>query len=191
MVVAIAPVTSPQAVVSAAALARPDLILLYLDLGAGAGSGVALVEPLRALGARVVILTGALSRLRVAEAVEAGAVGWVSKAAPLPALLRAVRAAAAGIPLLPAHERSALLVELARHRAEQRSRFAPFERLTPRERQVLAALVRGRSADGIAEDLVVSIATVRSQIRAVLLKLGVHSQLAAVALARHAGWPGG
>ena len=49
----------------------------------------------------------------------------------------------------------------------------------------------GRPAEGIAKDLVVSLATVRSQIRSLLLKLGVHSQLAAVAMARCAGWPGG
>ena len=47
----------------------------------------------------------------------------------------------------------------------------------------------GESAETIAEQVVVSLTTVRSQIRAILLKLGVNSQLAAVALAREAGWP--
>ena len=46
----------------------------------------------------------------------------------------------------------------------------------------------GRAATEIAEESFVSLSTVRSQIRAVLAKLGVHSQLAAVAMAHQAGW---
>lgn len=64
--------------------------------------------------------------------------------------------------------------------------------LTPTEAKILRALMQGRSADVIARDHVVSIATVRTQIKQVLGKLGAKSQLSAVALAWHAGWtPGG
>lgn len=83
------------------------------------------------------------------------------------------------------HLRSAL--------ADRRDRLealrAPFQQLTPREQDVLAGLVRGLSAPAIAEEAIVSATTVRSQIRAILLKLGVHSQLEAVSLARRARWP--
>lgn len=83
------------------------------------------------------------------------------------------------------HLRSAL--------ADRRERLetlrAPFHQLTPREQDVLAGLVRGLSAPAIAEEAIVSATTVRSQIRAILLKLGVHSQLEAVSLARRARWP--
>jgi DNA-binding NarL/FixJ family response regulator len=48
--------------------------------------------------------------------------------------------------------------------------------------------LEGSSAEQIAESSFVSTATVRSQIRAVLGKLSVHSQIAAVARAHHAGW---
>lgn len=65
----------------------------------------------------------------------------------------------------------------------------PFEQLTSREKYVLARLVDGHHADAIAEEAVVSITTVRSQIRSILTKLEVTSQLEAVALARRAGWP--
>jgi DNA-binding NarL/FixJ family response regulator len=60
---------------------------------------------------------------------------------------------------------------------------ANFERLTQREAIVLGALVDGLTADEIAGAHFVALTTVRSQIRAVLHKLGVRSQLAAVALA--------
>ena len=76
------------------------------------------------------------------------------------------------------------------HRADRLQALRePFEQLTPREQDVLAGLVRGLSAPAIADESVVSATTVRSQIRAILLKLGVHSQLEAVSLARHARWP--
>jgi two-component system, NarL family, nitrate/nitrite response regulator NarL len=58
-----------------------------------------------------------------------------------------------------------------------------------REAEVLRGLIEGRSVDELAQEAFVSIATVRSQVRAILRKLGVTSQLAAVGLARRAGWP--
>ncbi len=48
--------------------------------------------------------------------------------------------------------------------------------------------MRGRTAEAIAKEAYVSLSTVRSQIRAILLKLDVNTQLAAVALARENGW---
>ncbi len=65
----------------------------------------------------------------------------------------------------------------------------PFAQLTPREQQVLLALMRGTSALEISKESYVSLPTVRSQIRSILLKLHVSSQLAAVALAYRSGWP--
>jgi DNA-binding NarL/FixJ family response regulator len=61
-------------------------------------------------------------------------------------------------------------------------------RLTERERYVLTELMEGHCAEEIAGAASVSISTVRSQIKSILQKLGVGSQLAAVALARRAGW---
>lgn len=58
-----------------------------------------------------------------------------------------------------------------------------FERLSPRECETLAGLVRGDSAVAIAHRHCVSLATIRSQIRAILTKLDVTSQREAVALA--------
>lgn len=56
--------------------------------------------------------------------------------------------------------------------------------LTPRELQVLELLSDGRSAKEIATELGLAVPTVRNHIRGVLLELGVHSQLAALAKAR-------
>jgi two-component system, NarL family, nitrate/nitrite response regulator NarL len=65
-----------------------------------------------------------------------------------------------------------------------------FDHLTPREEQVLSALMRGAKAREICVQSFVSMPTVRSQIRSILVKLGVTSQLAAVVLAYQSGWPG-
>jgi len=65
-----------------------------------------------------------------------------------------------------------------------------FNRLTPREEEVLLALMRGAKARDICAQSFVSMPTVRSQIRSILTKLGVTSQLAAVALAYQSGWSG-
>lgn len=63
-----------------------------------------------------------------------------------------------------------------------------FKQLSPRERDVLLALMRGETAKQIANRHDVSLATVRSQIQSVLSKLGVRSQLEAVVLAHRTGW---
>ena len=67
-------------------------------------------------------------------------------------------------------------------------RLRLFATLTEREEVVLAELLEGHCAEEIAKAAFVSISTIRSQIKSILQKLGVNSQLAAVALARRAGW---
>ena len=65
----------------------------------------------------------------------------------------------------------------------------PFESLSRREGEVLCLLMEGHSVAKIAESSFVSIGTVRTQVKAILRKLGVNSQAAAVALAYRSGWP--
>jgi DNA-binding NarL/FixJ family response regulator len=90
--------------------------------------------------------------------------------------------------LLGRTEREALLDELRNERLATSRQCSPFERLTQRECLVLTAMIDGLSAEEIASAHYVALATVRSQIRAVLQKLGVRSQLAAVAAGNRAGW---
>ena len=69
-----------------------------------------------------------------------------------------------------------------------RSARALLSQLTPREKDVLLALARGQRPSMIAESAELSVETVRSHIRSIRQKLGVTSQLQAVALANQAGW---
>ncbi len=166
---------------------RPTVVLLDLDLGAF-GDGVDLVQPLTDLGARVLVVSGTTDRLRLAETVERGAAGFLSKQAPFEQLLSTVLDVVAHRPVLSTERRYELMAELRSARAARSRDLAPFEALTPREREVLAAVAQGQRAETIATAAVVSEATVRSQIRCVLAKLGVNSQLEAVALAWAVGW---
>jgi two-component system, NarL family, nitrate/nitrite response regulator NarL len=103
-------------------------------------------------------------------------------------MLLLVLSAARGGTLLAPAERERLLDQLRSHRASRQHVLAPFQSLTPREQQVLRALSVGLTVPRIAESWVVSEATVRSQVHAVLRKLAVKSQLEAVAAALRVGW---
>ena len=177
-----------EAVLATAEEHRPEVVLLDLVLEGGT-TALPLIPFLCELGASVVVVTGETDRIRLAECVEAGAIGIVGKHEPFENLIAAVHEVTQLRSLLTAAQRADLLQELRGHRAEDLERLEPFERLTPREREILRALVDGRSAEIIAKADFVAVATVRSQIRSVLSKLGVNSQLAAVALASKGRWP--
>jgi DNA-binding NarL/FixJ family response regulator len=175
-------------IMDAAEASRPDVVLLDLDIGGDLGTSLSIIAPLKATGARVVMVTGVTDRARLAACVEAGAIGLISKAEPFEQLIEGIKEAVELGMLLSAAQRDELLGELRRQRAADGERLRRFEQLTKRESEVLAALMDGRSAEQIAGKWFVSLATVRSQIRSLLLKLGVNSQLSAVALARQARW---
>ncbi len=179
---------SPQAILAAVAAVRPSLVLLDLDLGPQAGDGTALIGPIVASARAVLVVTGTTVRARIAAAVQAGASGYLLKSAPFDRLLSVVRDALAGRAVLSDAERFELLALLRNERADRLARLASFNRLTTREQQVLRALAEGLNVETIARRSVVSPATVRTQVRGILTKLEVGTQLAAVARARQSGW---
>lgn len=177
-----------EAVLAAATKHRPGVVLLDLDLGPRAGSSLPLITPLRELGASVVMVTADTDPAHLARCVEAGALGIVSKAASFTDLVATVKEAAEMRSLLTRAQRDAMFTELRRQQAEDRRRLARFRMLTLSEREVLAALVEGIGVNDIAGERFVAVATVRTQVKSILSKLGVNSQLAAVALARRTSW---
>lgn len=177
----------PNQIIDEVVRTQPQVVLLDLEL-TGTERGTELIRPIAQLGCRVLVLAGAADRIELARCLEAGATGVLSKASSFQTVLDAIRAALAGEAVTPVTVRAALLAELCQHRQSQRSSTARFDELSPRERSVLAAIVDGQCASTIAERSFVSLATVRTQIRSILQKLGVNSQLAAAALARNAGW---
>lgn len=188
-----AKVVHPADAGARAADADPGTVVV-LDLALGDGiDGSDLVAPFRSRGARVLVVTGSTEVEPMARALEAGAVDVLPKSRPFAALLDAVRALHAGTYTPDARTCQEILRRATECRAARTRARDVLGRLTPREHAVLDALCRGHDARRIASDAGVALTTVRAQIRAILCKLGVRSQLQAVALAqelhRRAGVP--
>jgi DNA-binding NarL/FixJ family response regulator len=184
----VADLSDRDALISEVVDGLPALVLLDLDLGGVIGDGADLVAPFVEAGCRVLVVSGSTDLEQVCRAVEAGATGVVGKAAPFEQLLEAALAVARGEQVMAVEDRAALLDGARRRRAQREHDLAPFERLSTREAEVLRALAAGHSVGSIAEAWFVSEPTVRSQVRAIHTKLGVCSQLEAVAAAHRSGW---
>jgi DNA-binding NarL/FixJ family response regulator len=167
---------------------KPEVVLLDVFLG-DFGMSIPMIAPICESGARVLVLTASQDRVVLARCLEAGASGVFDKAQAFDVLLTWVADAALGRTTMRAAARDELLAELDDHRRGTGALRAAFERLTDREAEVLTAVIGGANAEEIAKSQHVAVSTVRSHIRSILDKLGVNSQLAAVALARRAGWP--
>jgi DNA-binding NarL/FixJ family response regulator len=165
---------------------RPVLALVDLQF-AGTVRGVEIVGPL-SLTVPVVVLTGVTDPSLLGSCLEAGAVGVASKAEPFDRLFERIQRALRGEPVNTARERDDMLSAQREDQRERAGRWSAFESLSPREREVLELLACGLTADGIAERIYVSVATVRTHIQAILRKLEVTTQLAAVARVRETGW---
>ena len=183
----ILPLPDDGDLVGAVTADHPDLVLLDLDLGAW-GDATRAISPISDSGVRVVMLTGVDDPARRARCVDQGAVGVLSKSLGFDDLFAAVKRALTDGTLLTAHERQEQLALLREHEREEQHRLGPFEELSRREAEVLGELMAGRSVEQIAEASFVSVTTVRTQVRAILTKLGASSQVAAIGRAREAGW---
>ena len=172
---------------AAAQRLQPRVVLLDLDLGAF-GDGVRLIHPLAASGANVVVVTASADRSRWGECLSYGARKTMAKTQPLNDILSVVRRIHQGLPVTEAAERERLLQQWDEHRKSVEEQRRRLDALTAREREVLAKLQEGVPVRDIAKHNVVSEATVRTQVKSILAKLGVTSQLAAVGMAHNAGW---
>ena len=162
---------------------------LVLDLGLGrAGTGDSIIADVVGEGVAVVVLTAEEDPIRLAGCLAAGAGRVIPKTLDLDVLVdQLADALEAPLERWTAREQR-ILADASIRTEEQRRRLEPFASLTGREADVLAGLMNGLAATEIADRSFVSLSTVRSQIRSVLAKLGVHSQLAAVAMAHQSGW---
>lgn len=165
----------------------PDVVLLDRMLGPRA-SGEDLICPISKSGTSVVVISAFLDDWTIGRCLALGADACIPKAAPLETVLATVSTLAMGGSVVPAAERARLIAEFQRRRSTLVRDRAKFDLLTSREGDVLAELVAGRSVREIAASFCVSEPTVRSQVRAILTKLNVRSQLQAVAAVAAAGW---
>jgi DNA-binding NarL/FixJ family response regulator len=158
----------------------PDVLLLDLKLPLLDGIGVLSQLHDQAVRTRVIILTSAAGRSSPAQALQAGAAGFLYKDVDPDALVRAIRSVHDGHTVL-APQAAGLVA--SRPGAEVRGMGA----LTSRELEVLALLTDGQSNREIARSLGVAEKTVKTHVSSVLAKLGVSDRTQAALLAvRHA-----
>lgn len=167
-----------NAAVSGVRDAKPDVVLMDIQLGDGP-DGVAVAEELLRLPdpPRVLVLTTYESDADVRRAVEAGATGYLLKACPPEELFAAIRAAARG--------ESALSPKVAMRVMDQVRSGRPA--LTGRESEIVSLLAEGLGNRQIAQRLYVTEATVKTHLVHIFAKLGVDNRTAAVAVAVQQG----
>ena len=162
--------------------------VLLLDVSLPDGDGLSLVPKINKLspGTNILVLTSFSDEDTLMRAMELGVNGFVSKNQHLYELMRAIRQAAQGEIAIP----TSLLLGLLGRKPRLR-RQAPdvqkHEALTKRESEILCHLAQGHSGIEIAELLNISPLTVRTHIRNLIEKLGVHSRLEAVTCALQQG----
>ena len=174
--------------VELAASEDPDVVLM--DVRMPVMDGLEATRRIAASGAdapKVVILTTFDLDDYVYQALRAGASGFLLKDAPRADLVAAIRVAAAGDALLAPSVTRRLIEAFSARPAAVAPSPSRLASLTPRERDILMLVARGRSNTEIASDLVVSEATVKTHVGHLLAKLGLRDRVQAVILAYETG----
>jgi DNA-binding NarL/FixJ family response regulator len=162
-----------------------DIDVVLMDLRMPVLDGVAAIRALRgeAPETRIVALSAHDEEEMVAQAVDAGAVGFLSKSVPLKEVARLVLAAARGEQLLDPQEVRRLATVVRRRRQQDAGLRERVRRLSPRETEILQRMADGVSPKEIAAALSISHHTLRTHVQNILFKLRVHSKVEALAAA--------
>ncbi len=174
--------------IEAARRHRPDVILMDIrmpDLDGLEATSRILAEA--DWDVRVLILTTFDPDEYVYQALRAGASGFVLKDIPADQLGGAVRTVAEGGALLAPSITRRLIGRFAERRPVDTAASRRLERLTERERNVVAAVARGASNSEIARELFIGAATVKSHVSSILTKLGLRDRTQIVVFAYESG----
>ncbi len=154
--------------------ARPQVVVLDLQIPAPTGVEVTATVLQQDPSARVLILSASGEQDDVLEAVKAGATGYLVKSASREELLDAVRRVAAGDSVFTPGLAGLVLGEF--RRMNQPS-TPPGEQLTERETEILKMVAKGLSYKQIADRLVLSHRTVQNHVQNTLRKLQMHNRV--------------
>jgi len=174
--------------IEAARAQQPDIILMDIRMPEMDGlKATARILNTGDTACRVIILTTFDPDEYVFRALQAGASGFVLKDIPPEALVQAVRTVADGGAMLAPGITRRLISQFAQKMGAGRNLSERLQRLTTREREVLAAIADGKSNAEIAEALFIGAATVKSHVSSVLSKLGLRDRAQAVVFAYECG----
>lgn len=171
-----------EGVLRAVARSRPDVVLAGMDLRPADGTRI--LTSLSGSVHRVIVLLDDDRPMRRGEAFATGADTVMATTSPLSALRAHVERSSAEPGTADQAERDVLVRD---YRRSQGACHDLMARLSRQEKDLLAHLMTGLCVSDVATLRFVSVATVRTQSKSLLVKLEVSSQLAAVALARSAG----
>jgi DNA-binding NarL/FixJ family response regulator len=177
-----------EAAVQLVEQSRPDVLLT--DLVMPGVDGIEAIRRLRAAGSTVgiLVLTSFSGAEQVIPAIQAGADGYMLKDAGPAALDGAIRAVVRGEPLLAPEAAAAVMAKVAGEASPAAAPVHPdLDRLTAREREVLAGLGRGLSNRQLAAELYVSEKTVKTHVSNLLAKLRLSDRTQAALFAVRVG----
>jgi DNA-binding NarL/FixJ family response regulator len=165
----------------------PDVVLMDIRMPDGDGIDATRQLALAAPAARILILTTFEQDDYVFNALRAGASGFLLKRTRPEELIAAVHIIAAGDSLLSPSVTRRVIDRMAQQPTPDLSHTKALSTLTPRERDVLAAMARGLSNREIAAALIVEESTVRTHVKRVLMKLQLRDRVQAVIFAYENG----
>lgn len=175
-----------RAAIRLASELHPDVVLMDLrmpDLGGAAATREILMRQPKT---RVVVFTVLSEDEHVAEAMEAGACGFLAKETPVHEVITAVRAAARGVAWLSPRAAEVVLARLRKPELDQAPDGHRIQDLSPRERDVLQLIARGMENAEIAGALDISPRTAKNHVSSILAKLELPSRIqAAIFAVRH------
>ena len=166
---------------------RPDVLLM--DIRMPGLDGIAAAEQLieEDTPTRVLLLTTFDHDDYLFRALRAGTSGFLLKSAPAEELVRGIRTVAAGDALIAPAVTRRVIAEFTHRPAARHAPPSELAELTPREREVLVMLARGLTNAEIAEQLVVSDATIKTHVARILMKLRLRDRVQAVVYAYEHG----
>lgn len=165
---------------------QPDIILMDLMMPVMNGAEATKEVLSRFPGMKIVILTSFLEDDLVVQAVESGAVSYVLKTVSAEELIYALQGAYRGMPVMTGDVAQALTRGL-----RQRSVQGDDSGMTEREKEVLLLIAEGKSNKDIAEELHISIKTVKTHVSNLLMKCELEDRTQLAIHAHRQGWVSG
>ena len=179
--------TSGAEAVAAATRNRPDVILVDFRLPDMSGPAAARLIQGEHAEAAIVFHSADVSETALLDAIDAGAIAYLTKDATAGQIIEAIRRASRGEVLIPVELFARAIARQHAALTQKREREELLAEFTPRERDILHLLAEGLDTTTMADHLGIAPHTVEWHVRHVIEKLHVHSKLQAVISAARLG----